>query len=81
MFGTHKVKYYTYADSALRAFKDYQRAVFEFTGNLVVITKVALPSYDETVIYYKTIKPKDGPAKELSEARKHINKARIMLGV
>ena len=81
MFETHKVKYYTYADSALRAFKDYQRAVFESTGNLAVVTKISLPSYDETVIYYKTIEPKDGPEKELSEARKHINKAKIMLGV
>ena len=81
MFGTHRVKYYTYADSALKAFRDYQRAVFEATGNLVVITKVSLDSYDDTIIYYKTVEPKDGPEKELSEARKHINNAKIMLGV
>ena len=81
MFGAHKVKYYTYADDALRAFRDYQRAVFESTGNLVVITKVSLASYDDTIIYYKIVEPKDGPEKELSEARKHINNAKIMLGV
>ena len=81
MFGTHKVKYYMRADLALRIFKDYQKSVFEATGNIVVITKVSPASYDTTVIYYKTVKPKDGPAKELSEARKHINNAKIMLGV
>ena len=81
MFGTNRVKYYTYADSALRSFRDYQRSVFEATGNLVVITKVSLPSYDDTVIHYKIVKPKDGPEKELSEAQKHINNAKIMLGV
>ena len=81
MFGTNKVKYYMRADLALRIFKDYQKSVFEATGNLVVITKVSLPSYDDTIIHYKTIKPKDGPEKELSEARKHINNAKIMLGV
>lgn len=81
MFGTHKVKYYTFADSALRSFRNYQRAVFEATGNLIVITKVSLPSYDDTVIRYKIVKPKNGPEKELSEAQKHINNAKIMLGV
>ena len=81
MFGTSKIKYYVSAKFALQLFKDYQRSVFEATGNLVVITKISLPSYDDTVIYYKTVKPKDGPEKELSEARKHINNAKIMLGV
>lgn len=81
MFGTHKVKYYTFADNALRVFRDYQKSVFEATGNLVVITKVSLASYDDTIIHYKFVKPKDGPEKELSEAQKHINNAKIMLGV
>ena len=81
MFGIHKVKYYAYADSSLRAFEDYQRSVFEATGNLVVITKVAMDSNRNTIIYYKIVEPKDGPTKELSEARKHINNAKIMLGV
>ena len=80
MFGTRKVKYYMNANFALRLFKDYQKSVFESTGNLVVVTKVLLVSYDTTIISYKIIKPKDGPAKELSEARKHINNAKIMLG-
>ena len=80
MFGTHKVKYYMSANLALRLFKDYQKSVFESTGNLVVVTKVLLVSYNTTIIHYKIIKPKDGPAKELSEARKHINNAKIMLG-
>lgn len=81
MFGTRKVKYYDYPHYALRSFKDYQRVVFETTGDLVTITKVAMDSNRNTIIYYKTIKPKDGPVKELSEARKHINNAKIMLGV
>lgn len=81
MFGTHKVKYYMSTNFALRLFKDYQKSVFESTGNLVVITKVSLSSYDDTVIHYKTVKPKNGPKKELSEAQKHINNAKIMLGV
>ena len=80
MFGTHKVKYYMRADLALRIFKDYQKSVFEATGNLVVITKISLASHADTIVYYKTVKPKDGPEKELSEARKHINNAKIMLG-
>lgn len=81
MFGTHKVKYYMSANFALRLFKDYQKSVFEATGNLVVATKVTLASYNITIIHYKTIKPKNGPEKELSEAQKHINNAKIMLGV
>lgn len=81
MFGTHKVKYYMSANFALRLFKDYQKSVFESTGNLVVVTKVAIDSNRNTIIHYKTIKPKNGPKKELSEAQKHINNAKIMLGV
>ena len=81
MFGTHKVKYYMSANLALRLFKDYQKSVFEATGDLVVITKVAMDLDRNTIIHYKTVKPKDGPEKELSEARKHINNAKIMLGV
>lgn len=81
MFGTRKVKYYINASFALRLFKDYQKSVFESTGNLVVVTKVAMDSNRNTIISYKIIKPKDGPEKELSEARKHINNAKIMLGV
>lgn len=81
MFGTRKVKYYSYPHDALRSFSDYQRVVFESSGDLVVIAKVAMDSNRNTIICYKTIKPKDGPKKELSEARKHINNAKIMLGV
>ena len=81
MFGTHKVKYYMSANFALQPFKDYQKSVFESTGNLVVVTKVAMDSNRNTIIYYKTVKPKNGPEKELSEAQKHINNAKIMLGV
>lgn len=54
---------------------------FKSTGSLVVITKVSLTSDHDTIIRYKIIEPKDGPEKELSEAQKHINNAKIMLGV
>lgn len=81
MFGTHRVNYFSYPYDALRSFKDYQKSVFEATGDLVVITKVAMDLDRNTIIHYKTVKPKDGPEKELSEARKHINNAKIMLGV
>ncbi len=81
MFGTHKVKYYMSANFALRLFEDYQKSVFESTGDLVVVTKVVMDSGRNTIIHYKTIKPKNGPEKELSEARKRINNAKIMLGV
>ena len=81
MFGTHKVKYYMSANFAIQGFRDYQKSVFESTGNLVVVTKVAMDSNRNTIIHYKTVKPKGGPEKELSEAQKHINNAKILLGV
>lgn len=80
MFGTHKAKFYVCADSAVRQFGFYQETVFKTTGNLVIVTKVAMTSNLNTIIHYKTVKPKDGPEKELSEAQKHINNAKIMLG-
>ena len=80
MFGTSKIKYYVSVNFALQLFKDYQKSVFEATGNLAIVTKVATDSNRNTIIHYKIIKPKNGPEKELSEARKHINNAKIMLG-
>lgn len=81
MFRTSKIKYYVSAKFALQLFKDYQKSVFEATGNLAIVTKMAVDSNRNTIIHYKIIKPKNGPEKELSEARKHINNAKIMLGV
>lgn len=81
MFGTHKIKYYLNTASALLLFGIYQRETFKSTGSLVVITKVSLTSDHDTIIRYKIIEPKNGPEKELSEAQKHINNAKIMLGV
>lgn len=80
MFGTKKVKYHISADLALNMFRDYQRSVLKATGDLVVITEVTMDSDRDTIIRYKTVKPQNGPEKELSEAWKHINNAKMMLG-